>query len=255
MKRREFITLLGGVAAAWPLAARGQQSAVPDTSEKNANVVAAFHKGLSETGYVEGRNVAIEHRWADGQYEKLPALAADLVSRQVALIVATNGIPAARVAKTATTTIPVVFFVGVDPVAYGLVASLNRPVGNLTGVTGLGTELGPKRLELLHDLLPTATAIAALVNPTNAAAETQSRALRAAADTFGVRLHVLHASTDRDLVTAFATLVRLEVRGLVIGADERPKRSNRCARTPAFDTYDLSVSRVCERRRPDGLRR
>jgi putative ABC transport system substrate-binding protein len=226
MRRREVITLIGGAVAAWPLAARGPQTAVPvvghldpGTAEKNANVVAAFRKGLGETGYVEGHNVAIEHRWADGQYDRLPALAADLVSRQVALIVTTNGLPAARVAKKATTTIPVVFFVGIDPVAYGLVASLNRPGGNLTGVNALGTELGPKRLELLHDLLPATTAIAALVNPTNAAAETQSRALQAAANSLGLRLHVLHASTERDLVTAFTTLVRLEVRGLVIGAD------------------------------------
>ena len=226
MHRRQFVTLIGGAAAGWSLTARAQQAAVPvvgyldpGTPEQSANVVAAFRDGLSETGYVEGRNVAIEYRWAEGQYDRLPALAADLVHRQVALIAATNGIPAARAAKTATTTIPVAFFVGVDPVAYGLVASLNRPGGNLTGVTGLGTELGPKRLELLHELLPTTTVVAALINPTNAAAETQSRELRAAAKSLGLQLHVLHPTAESDLATAFSALVRLGGRGLVIGAD------------------------------------
>src|SRR5258708_7651754 len=189
MRRREFITFLGG-AATWPVTVRAQQAGVPivgyldpGTPESNASLVAAFRNGLSETGFVDGQNVSIEFRWAEGQYDRLPALAADLVHRQVTVITPTNGIPAPKAAKAATPTIPIVFYVGVDPVAFGLVASLNRPGGNLTGVTGLGTELGPKRLELLHELRPTATVLAALFNPTNSAAETQSRDLKMAAST------------------------------------------------------------------------
>jgi putative ABC transport system substrate-binding protein len=225
LKRRDFITLLGG-AAAWPLGARAQQQAMPvvgyldpGTRESNADVVTAFRKGLSETGYVEGQNVAIEYRWAEGQYDRLAALAADLVRRQVAVIAATNGIPASKAAKTATTTIPIVFFVGVNPVTFGLVSSLNRPGGNLTGVTGLGTELGPKRLELLNELLPKTTVMAALINPANSAGMTQSRDLQTAASALGLQFHVLHASTEGEIDTAFATLVQLRAGGLIVGAD------------------------------------
>jgi putative ABC transport system substrate-binding protein len=224
IRRRDFITLLGG-AGAWPLAARAQQPKTPvigylngSSPDLSAPSLAAFRQGLKEAGYVEGENVAIEFRWAEDHNDRMPMLAADLVRRQVNVI-ATGGSPAALAAKAATTTIPIVFQTGVDPVAMGLVANLNRPSGNLTGVTTLGSELGPKRLELLHDLVPTATNIALLVNPTNPDAETQSRGAQAAAGTLGLQLHVLRASAERDFDTVFATLLKLRPSALVIGAD------------------------------------
>jgi putative tryptophan/tyrosine transport system substrate-binding protein len=223
MRRREFITL-GGAAAAWPLAVRAQQPAVPVIGYFNsvspdgyADRVRAFRQGLSEIGYVEGRNVAIEFRWADAKYDRLPAMAADLVGRHVAVIVA-NGV-AAVAAQEATKTIPIVFSVAVNPVDVGLVASLNRPGGNLTGVTTLGAEIGPKRLELLHEMIPTATIVGVLVNPTNSLAEALSRELQAAARILGLQLHILHATTERDFDTAFATLVQLRASGFVITPD------------------------------------
>jgi putative tryptophan/tyrosine transport system substrate-binding protein len=226
MKRREFIGLLGGAALAWPLAARAQQTGVPiigyldpGIREPNAELVSAFRGGLAESGYVEGQNVAIEYRWASAQYDRLPVLAADLVSRKVAVIAAMNGVPTALAAKAATATVPIVFFVGVDPVAFRIVESLNRPGGNITGVTGLGTELGPKRLEMLNALRPAATLFAMLVNPSNAAAVTQSRDVQMAASALGLRLEVQHASTDRDLEAAFTALAQIGVGGVVIGAD------------------------------------
>jgi putative tryptophan/tyrosine transport system substrate-binding protein len=223
MRRRAFIRLLGGAAVAWPLAARAQQPAMPVIGFLNGGSpdtarVAAFRRGLNETGYVEGRNVAVEYRWAEGQYDRLPALAAELIHRPVAVLAATTT-PAALAAKAATTTVPTVFATSANPVELGLVASLRRPGGNLTGVTSLSVEIGPKRLELAHEVIPTATIIAVLVNPTNPNLETQLTDLQAAARALAVRLHVLHASNDRDLDTAFATLAQLRAGALVIGPD------------------------------------
>jgi putative tryptophan/tyrosine transport system substrate-binding protein len=191
-----------------------------ESSELWASRMRAFRQGLSEAGYVEGRNVAIEYRWAAGQNDRLPALAADLASGRVNVIVTPGSTPAALAAKAATTTIPIIFYVGGDPVELGLVASLNRPGGNLTGVTTLASEVGPKRLELLHELLPTATIIAALVNPTSPdLAERFSRDLQAAARTFGLQLHILQASTEGEVDTVFATAMQLRAGGLVVGND------------------------------------
>jgi putative tryptophan/tyrosine transport system substrate-binding protein len=227
MRRREFITLLGGAAAAWPLAVRAQQTTMPvvgfvgSTSPGSlTDSVSAFHGGLRETGYVEGRNVAIEYRWAEGQYARLPGLVADLVHRQVAVIAAIDGLPSALAAKAATAMIPIVFFTGGDPVQLGLVASLHRPDGNLTGVTSLNVEVGPKRLELLHELLPTATVMALLVNPTSpSTTESITKDALAAAHALGLQLHVLNASTERDFDAVFAKLIQLRAGGLVIAPD------------------------------------
>jgi putative ABC transport system substrate-binding protein len=180
-------------------------------------MVTAFRQGLSEAGYVEGRNAAIEFRWADGEYDRLPAMAAELVRRQVDVIVANT--PGVQAVMAATTTIPIVFAVAGDPVKDGLVASLNRPGGNVTGVTALGVEVGPKRLQLLHELAPTATIMALLVNPTSPFAEATSTELQTAAHILGLQLHVLHASTARDIDDAFATLAQMQVGALVIGSD------------------------------------
>jgi putative tryptophan/tyrosine transport system substrate-binding protein len=223
MRRREFVALLGG-AAAWPLAVRAQHSAMPvigflnaDSPQRYGQPLSAFLKGLGETGYVDGRNVAIEYRWAEGRYDRLPAMAADLVHRQVTVIAATST-AAALAAKAATTTIPIVFEMGSDPVRLGLINSLNRPDGNITGVTQLNWEVIPKRLELLHELLPTARVMALLVNPTDSVyAEMQSRAVLAAAHTLGLELRVLNASTEDDFYSAFANVVHLRAGGLVIG--------------------------------------
>jgi putative ABC transport system substrate-binding protein len=226
MKRREFITFLGSGAAAWPLAARAQQT-MPvigyigtGSRESDAFRLPSFHQGLSEAGYVEGRNVAIEYRWAEGQNDRLPALAADLVRRQVAVIAVPASTPGVLAAKAATTTIPIVFYIGLDPVELGLVASLAHPGGNITGVTGWNVMVGPKRLELLHEVIPSATSIALLVNPASPdLAKADSRDQQTAARSLGLQLHVLDASNERDFDTVFATLVQLRAGGLVIGTD------------------------------------
>jgi putative ABC transport system substrate-binding protein len=225
MRRREFITLIGG-AATWPLVARAQQPAMPvigflnaASPQSYAQQLSAFLKGLNETGYVDGHNVKIEYRWAEDRIDRLPAMAADLVHSQVAVIAATST-PAALAAKAATTTIPIVFEMGGDPIKLGLVSSLNRPGGNVTGVAQTGVEITPKRLQLLHELLPTARVIALLVNPTDPAlAESQSREVLSAAHTLGLDLHVLNASTEGDFEIALANVIQLQAGGLVIATD------------------------------------
>jgi ABC-type uncharacterized transport system substrate-binding protein len=224
--RREFIALLGGAAAAWPLAARAQQPAMPvagflngASPEGYAPFVAAFRQGLREAGYVESQNVTIEYRWAEGHYDRLPSLAAELVQHKVTVIAATST-PAALAAKAATSTVPIVFTTGGDPIKLGLVASLRRPGGNVTGSTQLSVEVGPKRLELARELFPGAMTFALLVNPANPLAATVSKDLEAAADTLGMRLHVLHASTEADFEAAFATAAQLRAAALVIGTPD-----------------------------------
>ena len=226
MRRREFITLLGGAAVAWPLAARAQQPAMPMIGFLNgaspvpfAFFVAAFRQGLGEAGYVEGRNVAVEYRWGEGQNDRLPALAADLVGRQVAVIAATGGNAAALAAKTATTKIPIVFSGGGDPVRLGLVASLSRPGGNATGVNMFTSALEPKRLGLLRELVPSAALIAVLVNPNSPNFETQLKDLQEAARAAGQQIHILHASSEGELDTAFVTLTQLQAEAALIGSD------------------------------------
>jgi putative ABC transport system substrate-binding protein len=225
MNRRAFISLLAG-AAAWPLAARAQQARMPvigvlgaTTAHGYAAQLAAFRRGLNEAGFLEGRDVAIEYRWAEDQYERLPELAADLVRRQVAVIATIGGNAASMAAKAATRTIPIVFHGSVDPVEAGFVASLNRPGGNLTGVVTLNIDTGQKRVELIHELVPAASTIGLILNPTNAVAEAQTKDLQAAARTLGLKLHVLQASTEAEFEPAFAALKQLRAGGLVIGTD------------------------------------
>jgi putative tryptophan/tyrosine transport system substrate-binding protein len=222
--RRKFLAALGGAAAAWPLAARAQQ-AMPvigvlstRTAGADPRVVTAFHGGLKEAGFIEGQNLRIEYRFAANQYDRLPTLAADLVRQGVALIT-TMGTPAAPAAKAATATIPIVFGIGDDPIQLGLVASLNRPGGNLTGITVLSAEIGAKRLQLLHELVPKAIIVAALVNPTNMNAESLSKDLQAAARNIGLQLHLLQASTERDIEAVFATVLELRAGALLVGTD------------------------------------
>ena len=224
MKRREFIMLLGGAVATWPIAAQAQQPAKrvigfvnAASPQSYARPLSAFLKGLGETGYVEGHNVAIEYRWAEGQNDRLPSFVADLVRRRVNVIAATST-PAALAAKAATTTIPIVFETGDDPVRLGLVASLNQPRGNVTGVTQTNVEVAPKRLQLLHELVPTASIMVLLVNPAEPTiAETTTKEMQAAARTLGLEVHVLNASTEYDFAGVFAKLIQLRAGGLVIG--------------------------------------
>jgi len=225
MRRRAFITLLGGATVAWPLAARAQQTGMPvvgylDASSPGASAprVAIFRRGLAEAGYVEGRNVAIEYRWAEGRYDRLPEMAAELVRREVAVIVAST-IPAAVAAKAATATISIVFYVAGDPVKLGLVASLSRPGGNATGVNNFAAELGAKHLGLLRELLPTARRIGLLVNPTNPNVEGATKDVTAAALATGVEIDVVRASDSREIEVAFAALVRNRADALVVGPD------------------------------------
>jgi putative tryptophan/tyrosine transport system substrate-binding protein len=226
MKRREFIAGIATTAAAWPLAARAQSSALPvvgfirdGSADASARFAAAFRKGLNETGYVEGQNVTVEYHWMEGQYDRLPALVADLVRRQVAVIAAPGNVPALA-AKAATATIPIVFGVGGDPVQYGLVASLARPGGNATGVNFFVHEVAAKRLRLLHDLVPKAVRIAVLLNPENAAvAETTLRDVQEAAPSIGLQIQVLNASTIGEIDAAFATLARVHPDALFVAGD------------------------------------
>jgi ABC-type uncharacterized transport system substrate-binding protein len=224
--RREFITLLGGAAAAWPRAARAQQPAGPmvgflsaRSPASGAFMAAAFREGLSESGYVEGRNVRIEYRWAEGHYDRLAELADDLVRRDVAVIAAISGSPAALAAKAATKTIPIVFGNGGDPLTSGLVASLNRPAGNMTGVTFYTVALAGKRLELMRALAPTAVAMGFLVNRNNPAEEPEIRDAEAAARAHGVGLYVLNITSERDIDAAFTTLLERRAAALVVGSD------------------------------------
>jgi putative ABC transport system substrate-binding protein len=225
MRRREFITLLGGAAAAWPLAAGAQRSAMPVIGFLNGAspdgyrpMLAAFREGLEKSGYVEGKNVTIEYRWAEGNYDRLPTMAADLVHRQVAVIAATST-PAALVAKASTKTIPIVFTTGGDPVQLGLVASWNRPGGNVTGASEPSREVAPKRLELALQLVPTATVIGLLINLQNPSAETVTRDLLAAATSLGLQFKELHASTEAEIDQVFTTFRQTRAAVLIIGND------------------------------------
>jgi putative tryptophan/tyrosine transport system substrate-binding protein len=226
LRRREFVTLLGA-AAAWPLAARAQQAAMPvigflgsESPESEAFRVAAFRKGLSEAGYIEGRNVAFEYRWAHGQYDRLAALASDLARLQVSVIAAIGLTPAALAAKAATASTPIVFAVGGDPVRLALVASLNRPGGNLTGVSFLVSMMGPKRLEILHEAVPNATAIGFLANPNDPYVESETTEMQAAATTVGQKFLVVKAGIDSDLETAFAKLMQQRVGAVCVEANQ-----------------------------------
>jgi putative ABC transport system substrate-binding protein len=228
MRRRKFLGVLGGAAAAWPLAARAQQPAMPmvafvsgGAADRSASYVAAFRKGLSEAGYVEGQNVTVEYHWLEGQYGSLPALMADLVRRHVSVIATPLNRPATLAAKAATGTIPIVFGLAADPVELGLVASLARPGGNATGINFFGAEVTAKRLRLLHDLVPKAVRIAVLVNPANfSTAASTSRDLQEAAPNLGVQLQILNASTSAEIDAAFATLARERVDALFVAIDQ-----------------------------------
>jgi putative ABC transport system substrate-binding protein len=224
--RRGFISTLGGAAAAWPLATRAQQPSLPvigflsaRSPPEAASVLASFRQGLGEAGYFEGRNVTIEYRWAEGHYDRLPDLAAELVRRQVAVIAATGGEPSPLAAKAATASVPIVFTLGGDPVETGLVASLARPGGNLTGMTIMAVEMGPKRLDFIRQLVPNITAIAMLINPNFPTALAEARGVQDAARPFGIQITVLNASTKQEIDRAFADLVQQKTGALMVGTD------------------------------------
>ena len=224
MQRREFITLLGGAAVGWPLAARAQQAAMAvvgllSGAQLDDRLIGAIRQGLKDAGYVEGRNIAIKYRSADGRFDRLPALAAELVADPVTTIVAVLSPAAATAAKAATATIPIVFAMGADPVDLGLVSSLNHPGGNVTGVTFFINSLGAKRLELLRELIPNATVIGVVINPRNPTSESQTRDVQAAARTLGVELLILNASSERDIEAAFASAVQQRANAIMVGAD------------------------------------
>jgi putative ABC transport system substrate-binding protein len=226
MRRRKFITLLGGAAAAWPLAARAQQEPLPvigflsaRSPGEAASVLQAFRQGLGQVGYFEGKNVTIEYRWAEGRYDRLPELAAELVRRHVAVIAATGGEPSPLAARAATATIPIVFTLGGDPVEAGLVSSLNRPGGNLTGTTLMAAEMAPKRLELIHEFVPNATAVAMLINPNFPIALAEARNAKDAAGALGMRIDMLNASTEDEIDAAFVGIVQQRVGALIVGTD------------------------------------
>ena len=231
MRRREFMALVGGASAAWPLAARGQQSAMPvigylsaRSRDDTSHLIAAFQHGLAESGYVEGRNVTIEYHFAIGQYDRLPAMATELVRRPVAVIAATGGEPAVQAAKAATSTIPIVFATGVDPVKQGLVASFNRPGGNVTGIVLFASQLEPKRLGLLRDLAPQASTVGILLNPSFSASERSLLDIQQAARHLNLAIHVLRANTDREIDAAFETITQQRIPALAV------------AGSPFFDT-------------------
>jgi putative ABC transport system substrate-binding protein len=224
LKRRDFITLLGG-AAAWPLAAQAQQVGMPvvglisiRSPDDSAKLIATFRDGLKEFGFVEGQNVRLEHRWADRQYDRLPSLALDLVDQRAAVLVAIAN-PSALAVKATVRTLPIVFGIGGDPVQLGLVASLNRPGGNITGVSFFTSQLEAKRMGLLHELVPRASVVAVLLNPNNPTVDVQLREVQEAARSLGLKLHTLHASSEGEIETAFTALVQLQAGGLLVAAD------------------------------------
>lgn len=227
MRRREFLSVFGATAAAWPLAAAAQHQAMPvigflgsESPQRTAGLLRVFHQGLGEVGFVEGQNVTVEYRWAEGQNDRLPLLAADLARRGVSVIAVPATTPGALAANAATATIPIVVFTAGDPVALGLVASLSRPGGNITGMTSLAGELAPKRLELMREIVPTARTMALLINPTNPnLMSATTREAEAAAHVLGIDLRILHARTDREFDTVFAQLAELRARGLIIAVD------------------------------------
>jgi putative ABC transport system substrate-binding protein len=252
MRRRDFFTLLGA-GAAWPLVARAQQPAMPivgfvrlTTPEDSAHLVAAFRSGLAEIGYVEGKNVIIEYRYALNQVERLPALMAELVARQVTVLAATGGSPSARAAKAATDTIPIVFTTGDDPVKIGLVTSLSRPGGNITGISVFASRIGSKRLALLHEMVPTASPVAILVNPTNPDTEDEAKDIEAAAQSLGVQAVIVRAAKEGDFDSAFAALLQQGARALIIGGDTffTSQRSQIAVRAARHSLPNIWVTRI-----------